>query len=249
MAMAPQNTHCNLNTITKTMSSESGLSPTSSSPPNPSDTHIHPLDPLAPPFLPTNPIHQTFNTASATRRSMNTETPPSNSESSSPGRTSICQLNCRGLLSKFLDIEQLILNEWQSQVVCLCETWLHSCSTTDSFLSIDGYTLFRRDRPHNHHGGLLVYVNPNLRPRRRPDLEHTDIECITLELHARSFGTFLFFCYCPPNFPPLTFFPLLSERLEQATNFPTFLLGDFNAKHPLWNTGPSNTAGTHFRNV
>ena len=24
--------------------------------------------------------------------------------------------------------------------------------------------------------------NPNLRPRRRPDLEHTDIECITLEL-------------------------------------------------------------------
>ena len=158
-------------------------------------------------------------------------------------RTSICQLNCRGLLSKFLDIEQLILNEWQSQVVCLCETWLHSCSTTDSFLSIDGYTLFRRDRPHNHHGGLLVYVNPNLRPWRRPDLKHTDIECITLELHARSFGTFfLFFCYCPPNFPPLTFFPLRSERLEQATNFPTFLLGNFNAKHPLWNTGPSNTA-------
>ena len=116
--------------------------------------------------------------------------------------------------------------------------------------SIDGYTLFRRDRPHNHRGGLLVYVNPNLRPLRRPDLEHTDIECITLELHAHSFGTFfLFFCYCPPNFPPLSFFPLLSERLEQATNFPTFLLGDFNAKHPLWNTGPSNTAGTHFRNV
>ena len=84
------------------------------------------------------------------------ESPPSNSESPPPGRTGICQLNCRGLLSKFLEIEQLILNEWQSQVVCLCETWLHSCSTTDSFLSIDGYTLFRRDRPHNHRGGLLV---------------------------------------------------------------------------------------------
>ena len=201
--MAPQNTHCNLNTITKTMTSKSGLSPTSSSPPNPPDTHNHPLDPLAPPFLPTNPIHQTFNTASETRRSMSTETPPSNSESPPPGRTSICQLNCRGLLSKFLDIEQLILNEWQSQVVCLCETWLHSCSTTDSFLSIDGYTLFRRDRPHNRHGGLLVYVNPNLRPRRRPDLEHTDIECITLELHARSLAPSFFSSVTVPRIFPL----------------------------------------------
>ena len=53
------------------------------------------------------------------------------------------------------------------------------------------------------------------------------------------FGTFfLFFCYRFPNFSPLTFFSLLSDRLEQATNFPTFFLGKFNAKHPLWNAGP-----------
>ena len=85
------------------------------------------------------------------------------------------------------------------------------------------------------------------------ELAHTDIECISPELHARTFGTFfLFYCYHAPNFSAPTFFPLLSLsglQLEQETNFPTFLLDDFNAKHPLWNAAPSHTADTHFRNV
>ena len=102
------------------------------------------------------------------------------------------------------------------------------------------------------HITLLVNVKPDLRGRSlpRPNSHTLTFECISLELHARTFGTFFFFfCYRPPNFSMLTFFPLLSEWLEQATNFPTFLLDDFNARHPLWNAARSHTAVTHLQNV
>ena len=105
-----------------TMTSASGLSPTSSSPPNPSDTHLHPLDPLAPPFLPTNPVHQTFNTVSETSR-------PHAQQS-----LSVSQLN-------FSMVEHLLLTEWKSDVLCLSETWLQPHSLPDSALTISGLTM------------------------------------------------------------------------------------------------------------
>ena len=71
-----------------------------------------------------------------------------------------------------------MLTEWKSDVVCFSETWLTSTSTSDSFLAVGGFSFFRRDRPHGHGGGLLIYANLDLQPRRRPDLEHPDMECV-----------------------------------------------------------------------
>ena len=94
----------------------------------------------------------------------------------------IAQLNCQGLLAKMEDLHQMFLYDWKSDVICLSETWLRPSSTVDSFLALHDFALFRRDRPGRSHGGLLVYVRDHIRARRRPDLEHSDLECISLQL-------------------------------------------------------------------
>ena len=160
---------------------------------------------------------------------------------------SITQLNCRGLLSKIDYIHHLILTEWRSDIVCLNETWLQPDSTTESHISLENFSSFRRDRPHGSHGGLFVYVNVRVRCRRRLDLEHINIECITLEFYLNNTKHLLFFCYRPPNYSPSVFFNILSTLLSTAEqeNSVLTLLGDFNSKHPSWDSSAQpNIAGT-----
>ena len=116
-----------------------------------------------------------------------------------------------------------MLSEWNCNVVCFCETWLTSTSTCDSFLAIDGFSFFRRDRPNDRRGGgLLVYVNRELQPTRRLDLENPEIECLTLELNGPSplNPCFLFFCYRPPNFPLRLFFKIFQLTSPPLPIFP-----------------------------
>ena len=97
-------------------------------------------------------------------------------------------------------------------MVCFCETWLTSNSTCDSFLAVDGFSFFRRDRPNDRRGGgLLVYVNRELQPTRRLDLENPEIECLTLELNhskwTESTQPLLSLLLLPtPKLPPCDFF-------------------------------------------
>ncbi len=139
-----------------------------------------------------------------------------------------------------------MLADWKCDIACYSETWLQPNSTTDSILQIRGFSLFRQDRVHRTHGGLMVYVDSRIRTHRRSDLEVRDIECIALELSLPDRGKFLlFFCYRPPDHSPEHFFDCLSERLSLATNHSAlFLLGDFNAKHPRWDSSSApNAAG------
>ena len=113
--------------------------------------------------------------------------------------------------TNFSFLEQMMLTDLDSDIVCFGETWLHASATHDSHLHINGCTHFRRDRPNGTHGGLLVYARSHLRTTRRQDLECPDIECLTLELNLCTQGKMLlFFCYHPPDFPPDLFFFIVS---------------------------------------
>ncbi len=158
---------------------------------------------------------------------------------------SLCQLNCRSLISRFSYIEQMILTEWKCQIVCLSETWL-SPEIPDAFLSIPSFSLFRRDRPRGNHGGLIVYASSHLGLRRRNDLEDPDIECVILELSTHSSGRLLlYFCYRPPSYPPEIFFNHLSSALSKCPPSSLILMGDFNAKNRQWTSAQPNSAGNH----
>ena len=137
----------------------------------------------------------------------------------------------------------MIVAEWMCDIVCLCETWL-SPELPNSLFSISGFSLFRRDRFHDKHGGLLIFVSTHLSPTRRIDLEDIDIECIVLELTLLSCGPcLLYFCYRPPSYSPEIYFDRLSSSLSNSSADVIILLGDFNAKHQQWTSAPPNSAG------
>lgn len=85
---------------------------------------------------------------------------------------SIVHYNVQSIVNKL----DLIESELQNfDVICLTETWLDQ-RTRDDNLSINGFKLYRRDRPGDNHGGICVYVRNNIYSSRRNDIELPNIE-------------------------------------------------------------------------
>ena len=129
-----------------------------------------------------------------------------------------------------------MLEVWMSDILCLSETWLSPKSIIDSHLEVNDFLLFRRDRPEGLHGGVMLYAKNTLNCRRRTDLEHEKVECIVLELIFQRDKHLFFFCYRPSNQSPDFFFETLSTKLAlaEAEQAVISVIGDFNAKHPSW---------------
>lgn len=77
-------------------------------------------------------------------------------------RFTILFFNSRSLLSKMDDL-LIFISLYSPAIICICETWL-SPDLTDAELSINGYSLFRKD--HNRHGEgitciFLLLVSPH----------------------------------------------------------------------------------------
>ena len=110
---------------------------------------------------------------------------------------SIVHYNVQSLLHK-LDLLTAELRSFD--IITFSETWL-SESISNEQLFIPGFSLpVRRDRTHDPHGGVAVYVKDGINFTRRPDLEITNLEAIWLEVRPHSnkrilIGTF----YRPPN--------------------------------------------------
>ena len=83
-------------------------------------------------------------------------------------------------------------------VLSFTETWLNA-NTSSSDLSFPLFhSPFRRDRPNDTQGGILVFVKSDMFVVERRDIEVNDIECLWLELRIKGrrilIGTF----YRPP---------------------------------------------------
>ena len=108
----------------------------------------------------------------------------------------VVHYNMQSILNKV----DLIGSELRNfNIICLTETWLGP-NTTDEAIRIDDYSLYRRDRPRDNHGGVCVYIKEDIYSRRRTDLELPHVECVWVEIniHHKKIlsGTF----YRPPQF-------------------------------------------------
>ena len=100
---------------------------------------------------------------------------------------------------------------------------------TDSAVSIDGYTLLRRDRCRGC-GGVAMYVRNVIDFKIRSDLPYPDLEFLCIEIQkprAKSFHISNW--YRPPNSPIELFdkFEVLVAKIE-AENVESNILGDIN---------------------
>ena len=71
----------------------------------------------------------------------------------------------------------------QVDLLFINETFLNH-QIPDSFYSVPGFKIYRRDRPLKTGGGVMAFVNEELiiNVKRRTDLEQSDLESIWLEV-------------------------------------------------------------------
>ncbi len=72
------------------------------------------------------------------------------------GTLSFYYTNCRSLYGKF-DMLRVLTASRNIDVILLTETWL-SCKIDDKELSLNGYSLLRRDRRMGIHGGVAAFI-------------------------------------------------------------------------------------------
>ena len=86
-------------------------------------------------------------------------------------------------------------------IITVTETWLNE-RISDYEVQFNDYSIYRRDRVGDSHGGICTFIRNKVYSKRRADIELPNIECLWVEfyIHNRKIplGTF----YRPPNSLP-----------------------------------------------
>ena len=103
-------------------------------------------------------------------------------------------------LPKYLDELRLRMLSQTLDILALRETRLDN-TFTDSAVSIEGYSLVRRDRCRSG-GGVAIYVRNVIDYKIRSDLSDPDLEFLCIQIQKPKAKPFLFSnWYRPPNSP------------------------------------------------
>jgi len=154
---------------------------------------------------------------------------------------SFLSTNARSLFNKLEEIE-LLLKRYSPLFLAVQETWCHQ-HEHDALYSIEGYSLYRRDRIGRRGGGVCIYVN-NVKAaavQREHTLDSATNEDLWLRISVKSTQQQLLVCsvYRPPNSPLAPFMQALEESLVAARRHRCQLLvaGDLNARCHAWYDG------------
>ena len=111
---------------------------------------------------------------------------------------------------------------------------------------IANYRLVRNDRDRCHKGGTLIYYKRTLYciPMDPPPLSRLEVSMCRLGMTGHQ-PINIVSAYIPPS--PAEDKNLLSNDLSALLNLSgsTIIAGDFNAKHPAWNSNTTTTRGKH----
>ena len=145
------------------------------------------------------------------------------------------------VLSK-LDQIYHIIHDLKIDVLCLSETRLNSY-VTDAQLSVDGFTLVRKDRTANKGGGIMIYLKKSLRFMFCNQLNDDHLETLWCHIKHRNslFKSFLICCFYRSPSAKTVYQEIFSENIEKAVllNPNIIILGDFNC-----NMLPQNDSNT-----
>ena len=99
----------------------------------------------------------------------------------------------------------------------------------DSFIQVDNFQVFRKDKIHGS-GGLLVYVRNDITCSRRKDLEHEHFESIWTEMFPKNSKSVLIGHFYRNPTSSTDWNDIFDDQIEKAAEEEKeiFLLGDFN---------------------
>ena len=110
-------------------------------------------------------------------------------------------MNARSIVNKIKELK-IMIEEENVDIISITETWLND-NVTDDEVSINGYTLFRKDRRDEvkcRGGGVAMYIKNELSPTFNSDLENDNfLESIWCSIGFGSDTTILGVCYRAPD--------------------------------------------------
>ena len=102
-----------------------------------------------------------------------------------------------------IDITEPELTDFD--IISLTGTWLNDSISNEDLKFNEFQAPFRRDRIGDSHGGIMVYVKKDIPCKRRIDLELVNIECLWIEVYAKTKKVLIGTFYRPPNSTPVVF--------------------------------------------
>jgi len=140
-------------------------------------------------------------------------------------------LNINTLQNKIVDL-QSIAHDIDFTFLAVAETKLNDSYPSAQFF-IDGYYSpheFRRDRPYNSGGGLLLYIKKGIPCKRLMKFEHPDIEAIIVEIQIGNRKWCVISIYRSEDVTPGVFIEKLSQSVDQILDSfeSLIIIGDIN---------------------
>ena len=149
----------------------------------------------------------------------------------------IAHLNIRSLVPKLVDLKDYISNN-PYDIFCISESWLNA-NILDSTLEINGYKLFRQDRPLQRGGGICIFAKIDLQLSRINNLNNQLTEQLWLSLTVNKINYAIGVVYRPPEQHINEFLGEFEDCLGQIV--PLFnnvvCCGDFNIDYLQANSG------------
>ena len=151
----------------------------------------------------------------------------------------ILHQNVNGIFEKLQSIKNFLSDSKNApHIMSFSETHTNS-KITNAKLKIPGYTLRRKDRVIETHGGVSIYVRDDLKFVRREDLEVDGCEFLWIEIFVQKSKSFLFCsAYRPPDnskYLDKNFCQKFDNMLNTISleNKETIMLGDFNCDYKV----------------
>ena len=108
---------------------------------------------------------------------------------------------------------------------------------------IRNYTTVRKERPHGHGGGLLVFIHGSTTFYKQPSSPETlsdpHLEELTIKADIGNTKLTISNIYIHPASSCSNGYQFSIEHL--LTTHDTIILGDFNAQHPSWDSRTTDT--------
>ncbi|GFS82040.1 RNA-directed DNA polymerase from mobile element jockey [Trichonephila clavipes] len=153
---------------------------------------------------------------------------------SSKETTSLLCWNANGLKNNLEELEECVI-DYNPDIIGIQETHLRPADR----VCIPNYTCHRSDCTTHRGGGTALFVKNSIRHHAILNVSNTfENSSVIIQIGNNSKIT-VACIYRPPHGS------IKTTELDAILNYnnKAFLFGDFNAKHPRWNTGRANTNG------
>ena len=157
----------------------------------------------------------------------------------------ISHLNIRSLV-KNVDQFRIYSHNCKFDIICLSETMLDG-TIQDYEVNVNGYEVIRKDRNRNG-GGVAIYIRNCISYKLRPDLDHANLESITIEIFKPKAKSFLINTWYRPPGTSLDLFSDYEECIRKMDyeNKEVITIGDFNCD---WNNLAERTISPQTKRI